>query len=239
RDVALWIGPAEDVGEPYVPEGIWRVGPVRAEPTVAQHEPHAVAKRQPERQVDLEIRLLDEGTADRARLQALEVAEGSAGGQELEEAAELVRRCDDVGGRHDAGEEARIPRQLDDAMEVHAERATEHGRERWQQRWAGEVAAGDAVDVLCGDTIVHPAHAQGATDRVPQHGADVRPGHAAHDLAQDEAARHGLVREAPPRSPGLWELREDLHDVVRLVEKSEVDDLERQIRNAGAVDQHV
>src|SRR5262249_11527596 len=48
-----------------------------------------------------------------------------------------------------------------------------------------------------------------------------------------------MVREAPPRSPGLWELREDLHDVVRPVEKSEVDDLERQIRNAGAVDQHV
>src|SRR5262249_38232365 len=69
RDVALWIGPAEDVGEPYVPEGIWRVGPVHAEPTVARHEPHAVAERQPEREVDLEIRLLDEGAADRARLE--------------------------------------------------------------------------------------------------------------------------------------------------------------------------
>src|SRR5262249_56896734 len=47
---------------------------------------------------------------------------------------------------------------------------------------------GGGVEFVGADTIVHPAHAEGATDRVPKHGADVRPGHAAHDLAQDEAA---------------------------------------------------
>src|SRR5881396_4387470 len=50
----LRVGPRDDVGEAEVAERVARVGAVEAQPVAAEHEPHAIAERQAEREVHLE-----------------------------------------------------------------------------------------------------------------------------------------------------------------------------------------
>src|SRR5213080_1644892 len=86
----LRIGPRDDVGEAEVAERVLRVGSVRAEPAPTQHEAHAVAEREPEGQVELEVGLLGRGTADRPRVEDADAVELAAIEEQLVEEAELV-----------------------------------------------------------------------------------------------------------------------------------------------------
>ena len=88
RDLPLRIGPGHDVGEPEVAEGVLRVGSVEAQPLAAQHEAHAVAQRQAEGEVELEVGLLADGAPKRARLEDAHAVELAAVEQQLVEAAQ-------------------------------------------------------------------------------------------------------------------------------------------------------
>src|SRR5512143_3092393 len=71
-EVPLRIRPGDDVGEADVAEGARGPGAVEAEPLRAEHESHAVAEWQPEREIDLEIALIGSRPADGRRLEELD-----------------------------------------------------------------------------------------------------------------------------------------------------------------------
>src|SRR5213594_140454 len=85
----LGVGPGDDVGEAEVAERVLRVGSVGAEPAPTQHEAHAVAEREPEGQVELEIGLLGGGAPDRPRVEDADAVDLPAVEEELVEEAQL------------------------------------------------------------------------------------------------------------------------------------------------------
>src|SRR5436190_24259929 len=57
-DLALGVGPRDDVGEAEVAEGVARVGAVEAQVVAAEREADAVVQRKAQGEIELEIALL-------------------------------------------------------------------------------------------------------------------------------------------------------------------------------------
>ena len=112
--LALGVGPRHDVRESEVTERVGRVGTEEPHAPGAEHEAQSVTQRDPEREVDLPIALLERRAPDGARVEDPHAVENAAIEQALVEGRELERVRDDIGGRDDAREKARIVRERDD-----------------------------------------------------------------------------------------------------------------------------
>ena len=87
---AIGIGVRDHVGEADVAEGVGRVGAVRTEAGVAEHEAHAVADRQPQERVDLEVALLRDRAPHRTPLEHAHAIELTVVQEQLKEARGLL-----------------------------------------------------------------------------------------------------------------------------------------------------
>ena len=112
-------------------------------------------------------------------------------------------------------------------------------RQRRQCREAGEVVEGDARHVGGEHAVAQPAKAERPADGVVVHGADRLAGHLPDDLAEDEAAGDGMVRELPAGPRRERHLAEHREDALRILEHVEVHRLRRRIGQPGAMREHV
>ena len=144
----------------------------------------------------------------------LHAAERAAIEQALVERGELLRRGDHVRRGHDAGQVARIVRELDRVGERGAERVLQDQLHRQRHGRTREGVHGDARHVGGRDAVAQPAQAERPRDALLEHLAHVAAGDALHDLGQHEAAAHRVVGEQPARTRARLRVREDRDDAL-------------------------
>ena len=183
--------------------------------------------------------LLGQRPPDRRRLHHPHPVELAAAAQHLVEAGELVGRCDDVRGRHDRGPEAIVVGGLDHLVERRAERAADDLRDRRQERRPGDVVVADRAEVGLGDAVVAPAEPERVEDLLGEDLADRLAGDPVDDLAEDEAARDGVVGEHLAGLVVRLRVADRLDEELAVGDPVEVEGLLRHPGDPGAVGEHV
>ena len=162
---ALGVGPQRDVRQARVAERGGRIAAVRPEPLVPEHVTGAPAAGcESVGDVGPQAPAFLGGRPQSLRPHHPDTVEFSAAHQDLGEPRHLVGRRDQVGRRHDAGEEQRRVRERDDLGKGAADGHLERLRDRRGQRLAGDMARRHERHVLLGDTEIRPAEAERVQD---------------------------------------------------------------------------
>jgi hypothetical protein len=113
--------------------------------------------------------------------------------------------------------------------------ARHHGRQRRQDRRAGGVGAAHAVDVLLRHAVVAPAEAERVQDLLGHHRPDVLAGDPVDDLADDEAARDGVVAQKLARPRARLGVAQRLQQQVAVADVVEVEHVAGEVRHPRTV----
>ncbi len=124
-------------------------------------------------------------------------------------------------------------------MSIDLELTPKTKRERSRDRRPGHVVERHPRDILRCDAVVGPTEAQRVEDLLGEHRADVLTGHPMDNLAQDVAARDGVIEEKPPRL-GEWPcVAKDPNTELAITRPVEVQCHPREIGHPGAMREHL